>query len=207
MASTPRRNPSALDAITIVAATLVSFVSAGPARVLALLALALCLVLLGIRLRVFARAVRWFSRSAPRVALLAGSVALVGAALASWNASSRLERLPFEAPSVSHLPEATRACLEKPEVEAYLRELHGSLMRSWTQPPGMPAGAQQVVIEFTLLPSGEALNPRILASSFQGLGRSAREALARGTPFEPLPLEADCLSGAPVRLSLSNPLE
>jgi len=200
---TVRRGVSRLDTITLAAASLVSLFTTGRPRALALLALALALVLLGIRLGVFARVFAGFPRGV-LAAVAAVVVALV--VLAYWNVPSSVEQLPFEAPELGHLPAATRTCLEKPEVESYLRDLHRALMRSWEQPKDLPA-AQQVVIEFTLLPSGEAQNPRILASSFQALGRSALQALTRATPFEPLAPEVACLSGAPVRLSLSNPLE
>jgi hypothetical protein len=195
-----------LDALVAIVAALVSLSTAGLPRMLALLALASSLVLMGARSGGFRRAYAWLSRDRRRFALPVAGVAIVVLAIALANAPAPPERLPFESPALGHLPAETRKCLERPEVEAYLRDLHEALMGAWTQPPELPA-AQQVVIEFTLLPSGAVLRPRVVASSHPGMGSSALEALSRAAPFEALHPEVECLSGAPVRLSLSNPLE
>jgi hypothetical protein len=202
-----RRFAYATDGAVIAVAALVSSSSSGLPRILALVALGLALLLLAARSGIFAGVVAGSSRRrAARLALLGAVAALVVGTVALRSVTPRLEPLPFESPDLSHLPSGTRACLEKRAVEAYLQNLHGDLIRAWPAFEKLPA-AQQVVIEFTLLPSGEASNPVVVASSFQGMGRAALDALARITPLEPLGPEVDCLRGVPVRLSLSNPGE
>jgi hypothetical protein len=199
-----RRFRYALDYLSIAAASCVALATGGLARALALGALALSAALLWLRSRSVAASQPGVSVPG-RVAL--GAVALVlVVALGHLELPAYPERLPFQAPRTGHLPEDTRECLQRPPVVRHLRALHDRVLRSWSPPAGMPAG-QQVIVELLLLPSGAVSNPRVVSSSYEGLGPSAVAAVRAAAPFAPLGPDVACLAGAPARLLLSNPIE
>ncbi len=95
-------------------------------------------------------------------------------------------------------------CLQRPEVEAYVRALHGEIIDAWTYPESVPPD-QAVVLRFALHASGAISSPAIASSSYPGLGRTALAALRRAAPFAALGDRVRCLAGMRVEVELSNP--
>ena len=84
------------------------------------------------------------------------------------------------------------ACVDRAESRAYVAAVQERAYSRWTPLVEDPAG--NAVIRFRLDEQGRVLSSEMVSTTSEGLGRSAREALAAGAPYPPMPPEAQCLA-------------
>jgi hypothetical protein len=102
-------------------------------------------------------------------------------------------------------PEA-EDCMLEPSVYLYLSEAQDRILARWELPPDGLAG-REVVVRLVLAGDGSVRSMRVVSYSDRRLARSARFAIERAAPFGPVPPDAACLVGLPLRTTLRNPSE
>jgi hypothetical protein len=88
--------------------------------------------------------------------------------------------------------DASSACLQRPEVHAYMEQVRSRMLARWELPPGVPAD-QSVKLRFRLDVAGSASAIELVRATSNALGASAIDALRAASPFPPLPDRARCL--------------
>jgi TonB family protein len=96
-------------------------------------------------------------------------------------------------------------CTKRPEVQAYLEQVHQRMYARWILPAQTPPN-QSIRLRFRLDPSGSATNVRFLEAPNQLLGESAVQALRAASPFPPMPERARCLAQDSLTAIFRNPV-
>jgi hypothetical protein len=126
-----------------------------------------------------------------RCRILRGLAAVLLAALA-FPASAQ-EDEPFD-------------CLLEAPVAHYLTDAQERILDHWKLPPDGMAN-REVVVRLVFEADGWLRDTRVLSYTDRRLARSASVAIVRATPFAPVPFEASCLVGLPIRTTLRNPAD
>ena len=99
----------------------------------------------------------------------------------------------------------TRACLESPQVRAYMESLRDQVMNRWQLPLGIAAD-QRVVLSFVLDARGNVIRTAVVDDSDPQLAESVLRALTEGAPYPSLvDGGAECISGIPIFGTFKNP--
>lgn len=78
------------------------------------------------------------------------------------------------------------------------------ILDAWELPADSMAN-REVVLLLTFEPDGRLRRGRIVESNDTRLKRSVAAAVERAAPFDPVPREAACLVGRPIRTRFRNP--
>lgn len=97
-------------------------------------------------------------------------------------------------------------CLLEAAVARYLTDAQERILDHWELPPDSMAN-REVVVRLVFEADGWLRDTRVLSYTNRRLARSASVAIVRATPFAPVPSEASCLIGRPIRTTLRNPAD
>ncbi|MDJ0848719.1 MAG: TonB C-terminal domain-containing protein [Myxococcota bacterium] len=97
-------------------------------------------------------------------------------------------------------------CLLEVAVYRYLTAAQDRILARWELPPDGMAN-REVVLRLVFERDGSLRDSRILSYTDRRLARSAKIAILKAKPFPPVPEEAACLVGRPIRTTLHNPAD
>jgi hypothetical protein len=101
-------------------------------------------------------------------------------------------------------PLGSRACVERPQVQAYLVQMKKRVTSVWKLPAWRTA-SESVVIGIIVDAKGGVVRAVVFEASDGALARSALDAVSESAPF-PIPLGAECIAGLPIKGTFANPL-
>ena len=84
-------------------------------------------------------------------------------------------------------------CLSRPEVVQYQEQVRQRMYARWVVPGDVPVN-QKVQLRFALDASGSVMKTELVASSDEGLGQTAVDALRSAAPFASMPERVRCLA-------------
>lgn len=96
-------------------------------------------------------------------------------------------------------------CTDRPEVQAYLRQITERTLERWKLPPGIPPN-ERVTLRFRVDVSGSPSAVEIVEARDNALGASAVDAMRAASPFPSIPEAARCLARLPITAKFRNPL-
>ncbi len=103
-------------------------------------------------------------------------------------------------------PEGDDGCLLEAAVYRYLTAAQDRILDRWELPEDGMAN-REVVVRLVFERDGSLRDSRVLSHNDRRLARSARIAIIKAKPFPPVPEEASCLVGRPLRTTLRNPAD
>ncbi|MBW1685942.1 MAG: TonB C-terminal domain-containing protein [Deltaproteobacteria bacterium] len=97
-------------------------------------------------------------------------------------------------------------CLLEPGVFRYLGRAQDRILDAWELPPDSLAN-REVVVRLAFDADGKLRDLAILSASDRRLARSVAAAILSAEPFAPIPPDAQCLVGLPIRTTFRNPAD
>jgi hypothetical protein len=100
----------------------------------------------------------------------------------------------------------TGDCLLEPGVYRYLGRAQDRILDAWNLPADSLAD-REVVVRLTFEADGRLRDLKILSATDRRLARSVAAAILGAEPFAPIPPDAQCLVGLPIRTTFRNPAD
>jgi len=97
-------------------------------------------------------------------------------------------------------------CLLEPGVFRYLERAQDRILDAWDLPPDSLAN-REVVVRLAFDAHGKLRDLEILSATDRRLAQSVAAAILSAEPFAPIPPDARCLVGLPIRTTFSNPAD
>ena len=97
-------------------------------------------------------------------------------------------------------------CLLEPGVFRYLERAQDRILDAWDLPPDSLAN-REVVVRLAFDADGKLRDLAILSATDRRLARSVAAAILSAEPFGPIPPDALCLVGLPIRTTFRNPAD
>ena len=97
-------------------------------------------------------------------------------------------------------------CLLEPGVFHYLGRAQDRILDAWKLPPDSLAN-REVVVRLAFDADGKLLDFEILSATNRRLAVSVAAAILSAEPFAPIPPDARCLVGLPIRTTFRNPAD
>ncbi len=95
-------------------------------------------------------------------------------------------------------------CTDRPEVQAYLRQITERTLERWKLPPGIPPN-ERVTLRFRVDVAGSPRAVEVVEARDNALGASAVDAMRAASPFPSIPEAARCLARLPITAKFRNP--
>jgi hypothetical protein len=97
-------------------------------------------------------------------------------------------------------------CLLEPGVFRYLGRAQDRILDAWELPPDSLAN-REVVVRLAFDADGKLRDLAILSATDRRLAWSVAAAILSAEPFAPIPPDAQCLVGFPIRTTFHNPAD
>jgi hypothetical protein len=97
-------------------------------------------------------------------------------------------------------------CLLEPGVFHYLERAQDRILDAWDLPPDSLAN-REVVVRLAFDADGKLRDLAILSATDRRLAQSVAAAILSAEPFAPIPPDAQCLVGLPIRTTFRNPAD